>query len=948
MKKLLRLFLLGLGCAVASVSAAAAVTPPKDIIGFAIGDDYKMANYTQITAMWQKWATESDRMKLVSIGNTAEGRPQYMAIVSSPANLSRLEEYRQTAKRLALAEGLDDTQAQALAQSGKAVVWLDGGMHSSESEHSQSLSEYLYLLLSRNDAENLRFLDDVIVLLVNANPDGVELIANWYMREEDESKRTFASVPRMYHKYIGHDNNRDFFMSSMPETTNINRVLYREWFPQIMVNHHQTGPSGQVVFIPPFRDPFNYNLDPLIPIGIDRVGSAMHERLISKGMGGSSMRSAANYSTWWNGGGRTTPYFHNQIGILTEIIGAPTPVKIGLVPSKQLPKGDWPLPIEPQTWHYRQSIEYSNEMNNAVLDYASRNRETLLFNIYRMGKNSIERGSRDHWTVTPSKIAALEAAAKVAPGSGVSGVMVAGGLGAGTVPSELYNQVLRDPANRDPRGFIIPSDQPDFPTAVKFINALMKNGVAIHKATAAFKVGEKTYPAGSYVVQAAQAFRPFVMDMFLPQDHPNDLAYPGGPPIPPYDVAGWTLANQMGVTFDAIQDGFTGPFVRVETDLEAPPAAAVSGPASPAGYLVSHRINDAFILTNRVLNAGGEVYWLKDQSVIAGQDFGTGAIWIPASATVRPIIERAARELGIPAVGLAQKPAGESLKLKPIRIGLIDLYGGVMPSGWLRWLLEQYEFNFEVVFPQVLDAGNLKASFDVLVFPSDTFPRSGAGEDARTAFIADMMRRDVGMGASGAGMGGAYFPPADSIPEEFRSMLGPITAQRTVPPLKRFVEEGGTIVGLGSSAEIGHAMGLPIKNHLLETGPDGVERLLPRGKYYVPGSILRARFDNQHPVAFGMAEKGFVFFNNSPVFSSIAGSSVDVKRVVWFDEKAPLHSGWAIGQEYLEGGDLAAEASIGAGKLVVLGLEATFRATTHGTYKLFFNSLYYGSATETK
>jgi len=208
-------------------------------------------------------------------------------------------------------------------------------------------------------------------------------------------------------------------MSNMPETTNMNRQFFIEWFPQIVYNHHQTGPAGAVIFMPPFRDPFNYNFDPLIPLGIELVGTAMHSRLVAEGKGGSAMRTGANYSTWWNGGLRTVTYFHNMIGILTEIIGSPTPIDIPLVPEKQLPIGDWPLPIAPTTgtqkWHYRQSIEYEMSNNRAILDLASRYRETFLYNIYRMGMNSIEKGNKDYWTVSPKRIAALDAAAAKEP-----------------------------------------------------------------------------------------------------------------------------------------------------------------------------------------------------------------------------------------------------------------------------------------------------------------------------------------------------------------------------------------------------------------------------------------------------------------------------------------------------------------------------------------------------
>ncbi len=331
------------------------VTDPKQALGFNLGDDYQMATYKQLETYWKKLATESDRMKLVSIGKTEEGRDQWMAIISAPENLKKLDHYKEISSRLAHAEGVSEEEAHALAREGKAVVWIDGGLHASETVGSQQLMETVYQLVSRTDAETLRFLNDVIILCVQANPDGQELVANWYMRGSENpnaplketTHRNLNGLPRLYAKYIGHDDNRDFYMSNMKETTNMNRQLFIEWFPQIMYNHHQTGPAGAVIFMPPFRDPFNYNFDPLVPLGIELVGTAMHSRLVAEGKGGSAMRTGANYSTWWNGGLRTITYFHNMIGILTEIIGSPTPMNIPLVADKQLPQGDWPMPIAP-------------------------------------------------------------------------------------------------------------------------------------------------------------------------------------------------------------------------------------------------------------------------------------------------------------------------------------------------------------------------------------------------------------------------------------------------------------------------------------------------------------------------------------------------------------------------------------------------------------------------
>src|SRR4051794_39409092 len=464
--------------------SAPKITTPKEALGFNLGDDYMVANYTQLEAYWKKLATESPRMKLESIGKTEEGREQYMAIISSPENIKNLAKYKEIARKLALAEGVTEQEAHALAKEGKAIVWIDGGLHASETVGSQQLMEWVYQMVSRNDEETQRFLNDVILLNVQANPDGQELVANWYMREKDPLKRSMNGLPRLYAKYVGHDDNRDFYMSNMKETTNMNRQLFIEWFPQMMYNHHQTGPAGAVVFIPPFRDPFNYNFDPLVPLGIEMVGTAMHSRLVAEGKGGSAMRSGANYSTWWNGGLRTVTYFHNMIGIPTEIIGNPTPTRIPVIADKQLPQGDWPMPVVPQEWHYRQSIEYEMTQNRAIMDLASRYRETWLFNIWRMGTNSIQNGSNDHWTVTPKRIAALEAAAALAApampsvggrggrggrGGGALAVPAGGGdvpAGGGTfggtaraIPAELYNTILHDPKLRDPRGYIIPANQ---------------------------------------------------------------------------------------------------------------------------------------------------------------------------------------------------------------------------------------------------------------------------------------------------------------------------------------------------------------------------------------------------------------------------------------------------------------------------------------------------------
>jgi hypothetical protein len=915
----------------AAASAQSAVTAPKQHFGFNIGDDYQLATYTQFVAYWQKLDKESDRMRVVEIGKTAEGRPQLMAIITAPENFKKLDRYKEISARLAQAEGLTPDQARALAKEGKGVVWFDGGLHATEVLGAHQLIETVYQLVSRTDAETMRFLNDLVILAVHANPDGMELVSNWYMREKEPTRRSAAGLPRLYQKYIGHDNNRDFYLSSQPESTNMNRVMYLEWFPQIMYNHHQTGPAGTVMFAPPFRDPFNFNFDPLIPAQLDLVAASMHSRFASEGKPGVTSRKGANYSTWWNGGLRTMAYFHNMIGLLTETIGSPTPMSIPFLPSKQLPDSNLHFPIEPQEWHFRQSVDYSVTANYAVFDIASRNKENFLFNIYQMGKNSIDRGNRDSWTATPRRVIAAAAALGGGRGRGGEGAGGdepdaggggRGGRGGGTAAE--FRTLLRNPAARDPRGFVLPSDQPDFPTATKFVNALLKTGVAVHRATAPFSVAGKNYPAGSYVVKAAQAFRPHVLDMFEPQDHPDDIPYPGGPPTRPYDNAGWTLAYQMGVRFDRILEGFDGPFEKL-SGVQKPAAGKVTAAAS-AGYTFSHAPNDAFVAVNRLVAAGEDVYW-----VTGGAQAGT--FFVAAKPSTAAAVAKIAADVGINFDGVAARPAGDAIKLRKVRIALADQYGGSMPSGWTRFLLEQFEFPFEVVFPQALDSGNLSTKYDVIIFPSGVAPAGGGGRGGRG-----------GGGGGGGGRGGG----PSSIPAEYQNQLGAYTAAQTGPQLKKFLEDGGTILGVGRSAMgLLELMQIPVDNHLVERSPDGSVRPLAGEKYYVPGSVLRVAVDTSAPIAHGITNPVDVFFDNSPVFRLSPEAAIKgVRPIAWFDSAAPLRSGWAFGQGYLRDGVAIVEANVGKGTLFGFGPEITFRAQPHGTFKFLFNGIYLSTRTE--
>ena len=434
------------------------------------------------------------------------------------------------------------------------------------------------------------------------------------------------------------------------------------------------------------------------------------------------------------------------------------------------------------------------------------------------------------------------------------------------------------------------------------MNALIKSGILVEKATKEFTVNGKTYPANSFIVKTAQAFRPHVIDMFEPQDHPNDFLYPGGPPIRPYDAAGWTLALQMGVEVDKQYEGFEGPFERIPYgEIQTPPAKTL---ANGSGYLLDARNNNSFMAVNDLLKAKVKVY--RTSTSVDG--LPVGSFYVSGG---KKELELAAKEYGVYPVP-ASMPKGATL-IQPARIGLYDYYGGSMPSGWARWMMEQFHFEYQLVFPEEIDAGNLNEKYDVLLFISSGIPAAGSRGYSRSQ------------------------PKPEEIDEKYRHMLGSFSADKSVPELKSFIEKGGKVISVGSATDLAYHFNLPVE----EIGTDGKAKSLSGEKYYVPGSVLEMHVDNSVPMNYGMGESAYIMFNRSPVFKlSPSAANKGVKPIAWFGEEEPLRSGWAFGQSYLRNGVTAFEAQMGKGKFYAFGPEITFRAQSHGTFKMLFNGLY--------
>ncbi len=669
---------MGACAAVVMVSAAPRgleprIPAPQSVLGFEPCADYKLATYEAIAAYFRALAAAApDRVHLVDIGRTVEGRTELMAIVTSEKNMRHIDRYKEISRSLALTRDrerpLTDEQARALARQGKAVVWIDFGLHSSEVAQVQTAPLVAYKAVADESAEMRAIRDNVIFLLVpNMNPDGTTMVADWYMRNvgtEWESR-----LPELWHVYAGHDDNRDWYMMTQPETRNAARQLYAEWFPQIVYDQHQSGPYPSRIFVPPFDDPTNPNIQPAVMHGVNLIGDAMLRRLDREGKRG--VISRVGFDAWWNGGMRTVPYFHNMVGILTETahpsatpgMNDPStfPRQFANGASTLSPSPGYPSPYQGGTWQMRQSCDYMVTTSTAVLDIAAKRRSDWLYNGYRMGRDAVV--ANQHET------------------------------------------------------FLISAAQWDPGTAVKLVNTLRLGGVDVDRATAPFHVGQSHYEAGTFVIRGAQPFEPYVKDLLTPQVYPDVRLYPGGPPKAPYDITGWTLSYQMGVKVDRVATPVVVPTERVGVaPVPEPRIPAATG----AALALDPRANDSFIAVNRLLGAGEIVFRVPVPLELPGVRWPAGAFVVQPRAGNATRVEAAARSLGLTLAAVEERPSA-AVRVTAPRIGVYHQWGGNMDEGWTRWVLEQFEFPYARVHDAAVRTGGLADKFDVLVLPDATY-----------------------------------------------------------------------------------------------------------------------------------------------------------------------------------------------------------------------------------
>ncbi|HEX2455056.1 MAG TPA: M14 metallopeptidase family protein [Vicinamibacterales bacterium] len=888
-----RVFLGILAACAASVSLASqssSLPTPESVLGFKPGADFKLATYDESIAYFQKLDAASDRMTLVEVGPTSTGHPWYFALVSSPANLANVEKYRQIAQRLAHPEGLTDDEAHQLAAEGRAFVHIDGGLHASEVAGAQHTIQLAYDLLAHADDPKIKPIFDNVIFMLwpSINPDGQNIVANWY-RGNVGTPYEVAPLVELYQKYIGHDNNRDAYMLNMIESREIART-WRHWEPQIIYVQHQSSPFPTRIWLPPFAEPIAPQVPALMSRTVNMIGMGIARSLEERGQVGAT-HMGTGFDAWYPGYIDYMPMLQNINSFWTEtaLYRYATPHLYTLSdfpPQYRSLRSEslYPSPWTGGWWRLKDAVDYMLTASMSVLDYASKYKEELLYNRYQAGRDQIRKYQKN-----------------------------------------------------PPFAYLIPQQQRDPVAPVELLRRLAFNGIAVSQLTAPAALDGTTWAAGTWVIPMSQPFAELARQLLEVQVYPDLREYPEGPPEQPYDAAGWTLPLQMDVRVvearapltpefmksmkslgvrlkpDTTSDDGSGRLqadqargVRLQPDKDASPfdsvpgigfdsnptAAAIVPPAgkftgSGPGLAIDPAQNNAFRAINAAWKAGGTVRFDLSHGgryIVSGVPESTMAGWAVSLALRGERTTVAGAELPQP------------------RLALYQPWTASIDAGWTKWLFENYGFTFTELRPVDVQAGALSERYDVIVIADDS-PRS---------LIEGYQ--------------------SGSVPPQYAGGL----AARGARALEEFVTDGGTLVCLNSSTIFAiQQMQLPVKN---------VTGELKRQQFFASGSLLQVSVDPAHPVMAGMPTRAAVFFDDSPVFAPLDGFKGDV-LAKYQAQGSPLLSGYLLGERYLQNQAAAIDVRHGEGHVILLGFRPQWRGQPFGTFRVLFNAaLFHGPA----
>lgn len=680
-----RRFIAFVACAAVSFQfapspGAAPITSPADFVGHPIGADYQLARWEKIVDYFRQLDTQSDRVRVRELGQTTEGLPMILAEISDAGTMRNPALHQSHQRKLSDPRLLETlAEEQRIIAESKVVLLVNCNLHSSETASSQMAMELAYELAATDTPRVREILAHTIVLLVpSANPDGLNKVIDWY--EGTLGKPWEGSgMPWLYQKYAGHDNNRDWFMLSLQETRLLTRVLYEEWFPTIVYDVHQMGNRSARFFVPPFHDPKNPNVHPLIDQSLLLIGGHMAAELAGHDKKG--VVHGAMYDNWWAGGFRTTPYRHNMVGILTEAASPriATPVfqeKSELRGARGLPDYTmttaFPEPWPGGWWRLRDVVDYERLACLSLFTLAARYHEMFQGNYLRIAREAIELGK-----------------------------------------------------NEPPFAWLVPPGQRDPGSAMKMLRILRATGIEMHLAETPFTADGVEYPSGTYLLYTAQPFRAHLNDMMERQEYPDRAQFPGGPAEQPYDIAGWTLPLQMGVRHVPVAQPFEANARKLEqVDLAS---AEIHGPNDASAYRIEIGRNADFRLINRLHRSGLELS-IRPSSLgrAVVKSFPPGTVVIRNGEAFRSQLQTLTDGLSVRLAGIpALDDAIESslVRLAEPRTALYQPWTASMDEGWTRYVLDEFEFSYRTLHNAEIRAANLRDRYDCVILPSAT-PKS--------------------------------------------------------------------------------------------------------------------------------------------------------------------------------------------------------------------------------
>jgi hypothetical protein len=870
------------GTTPADASRDPGVPSPESVLGYTVGADFRLATYDETVAYFQKLDAASDRLTMMRAGTSTLGRPFWLAAVSSPENLRRLDRYREIARRLARPGGLREAEARALAREGRAIVHIDGGLHSTEVAGPQHTMQLAYDLLSEaGEPDVAHILDNVILLLwPTINPDGQQMVVEWY-RGNVGTAYEVAPLPRLYQEYVGHDNNRDGYMLNMIESR-VMEHAWRMWEPQIIHVHHQTSPFPTRIWLPPFAEPIASHAPYLISREINMIGMAMAKGLEERGQVGAT-HMGTGFDAWYPGYIDYKPVFQNIAAYWTEtaLYSYATPRFYTLNDFPQnmrdlRPQALYTSPWPGGWWRLGDAVAYMLTASLSVLDYASRYRESVLLNRYRAGRSQVEK-----YTRTP------------------------------------------------PYAYLIPEQQRDPAAAVELLRRIAFQGIRVYRLATAVTVSGVSHPAGTWVVPMDQEFAETVRQVFEVQRYPDLRESPDGPLEQPYDAAGWTLPLQMGVSVSVLDQpipaGLRSAMKRLGTDLapdgavtpydtgatDAAPfdsapgagfdtdstAAAIVPPDGRAtgngpALALDPAENNTFKALNRAWALKGTVSFLDARRAQPGPTAGGAARYIVNGLSAAQQNELV-RTFALRAERLAPPPGLRALA-RP-RVGLYRPWVASMDEGWTRWVLEQFGFDVVSLYPRDFRDARLSDRVDVLI-------------------VADEFRSAV------TGYGPGVVPP------QYEGGIG----HDGVRAIDAFVRGGGTLVCFNRGTALAiDEFGLPVKN---------VVAGLKRQEFFTGGSVLGVEVATEHPVMSGMPERAAIFVEGSPAFET--GDQFKGQVLARYQTSgSPLLSGYLVGERFLHGRAAALDVPHGDGHIVLLGFRPQWRGQPFGTFRVIFNAV---------